>query len=427
MKDIREELLRCARCGKCRSVCPTFLVTRDETKVARGRVTLLEAIVQGKAVPTRYAREILMSCYRCMRCVDACPSGVRMDRVIQHAREMIAKEMGINRLARFMFRRVLPRRRLYDRFVRAARLMQRVLPKSSSQPLRHLPLLYRGRRYVPRIARRSALQALPELLKGRGNEGRGNMKVSVFAGCLLNYVYPEIAASLMRVLQLHGVDIIFPKSQLCCGAPVLAYGDVEAARTIARRNVECLEADKVDAIVFGCASCSLTMKNDYPVLLPEAKVLAEKAYDISEFVDKFLGYSNLPLNQVVTYHDPCHLRWGQGVAEPPRKIARQSGRYIEMENAGACCGLGGSFSLTHYDVSCTLGEAKAEAIRATGAEVVATACPGCILQLQDQLARKGMSTRVMHVVQLYERSYLEGRVHPLPAESAAISEIAHVE
>jgi glycolate oxidase iron-sulfur subunit len=241
------------------------------------------------------------------------------------------------------------------------------------------------------------------------DKGRGEIKVAFFIGCLLNYVYPETAASIMRILTLHGVDVIVPRSQLCCGAPVLAAGDEKAARTLAERNVRCLEADKVDWIVFGCASCALTMQRDYPRLLPGAESFASKITDISEFIHARLGYSNLPIEETVTYHDPCHLRWGRGVGEPPREILRRSSRYLEMERAGDCCGLGGSFSLSHYDVSCALGKAKVEAIQARGADLVATSCPGCMLQLEDQLARAGMKTPVLHAARIYEMSYLRER------------------
>ncbi len=412
MDEIRKEIARCARCGKCRAVCPTFLVSRDEARVARGRINLVEAILDGASPLTPYAREIATSCYGCMRCVDACPSGVRVDLIVQHARDLAARQNGIPLLARWMFRYVLPRRRLYDAVVRSARFSQRFLRRSGDRPLRHLPLLYGGRRHVPPLARRSALRTLPEM-----DKGRGELKVALFLGCLLNYVYPETAASIMRILTLHGVDVIVPRAQLCCGAPVLAGGDTDAARVLAERNVNCLEADKVDAVVFGCASCALTMQRQYPRLLGGAESFAGKVMDISEFIHTRLGYSNLPIEETVTYHDPCHLRWGRGVGEPPRELLRRSSRYIEMDRAGDCCGLGGSFSLSHYDISCALGEAKVEAIRASGAELVATACPGCMLQLEDQLARQGMRTPVLHAAQVYEMSYLKERL-PLPGAAS---------
>jgi glycolate oxidase iron-sulfur subunit len=231
---------------------------------------------------------------------------------------------------------------------------------------------------------------------------------------LLNYVYPHVAESIVHILSLHGIDVIIPSQQLCCGTPALAYGDMETARRLARRNVECLEASKVDAVIFGCASCELTVKRDYPHLVEGGEELSKKVFDISEYIHEYLGYSNIPLEEKVTYHDPCHLRWGRGVTEPPREIARRSGRYIEMPGAGNCCGLGGSFSLTHYDVSCALGAAKADAIRKSGADIVVTACPGCMLQLQDQLERRALPVSVMHIAQLYELSYLKSRESGTP-------------
>ena len=402
--DIDAEIEKCALCGKCRSVCPTFIVSRDEAAVARGRIALFEELRRSGGRPSARAREILSSCYRCMRCLDVCPTGVEVDRIIQDAARMLAAERGIGPFRRFVFHRVLPRRRLYDGFVRLARLLQRPLRKSRGQPLRHLPLLYGGRRNIPPPAARPALRALPELSKGRGE-----IKVSLFLGCLINYVYPEIARAILHLLELHGVDVLIPKRQLCCGTPVMGSGDTAAAAALARRNVECLEADKVDAIVVGCASCGLTLKRDYPVLLRGSELAAAKVVDVSEFIDDVLGYSNIPLGETVTYHDPCHLRWGRGIVEAPREVLRRSSRFVEMERADDCCGLGGSFSLSHYDASRVMGDAKVRAIRASGAGIVATSCPGCILQIQDRLAARGMDIPVMHVAQIYELSYLEGR------------------
>ena len=404
MDEIRKEIARCARCGKCRAVCPTFLASGDETNVARGRINLAEALLDGRAELTPRARGIIEGCYGCMRCVEACPSGVKVDLVVQYLREMAASRRGVPLPARWIFRRVLPVRRRYDALMRLARFSQRFFRRSGRPPLRHLPLLYGGRRHIPPIARRPALRVLPEMSKGRGE-----IKVSFFLGCLLNYVYPETAASIMRILAFHGVDVIVPRAQLCCGAPVLAGGDAEAARALAARNLECLEADKVDAVVFGCASCALTVQRRYPRLLPGAESCAAKVMDITEFIHTRLGYSNLPIGETATYHDPCHLRWGRGVEEPPREILRQSAGYVEMERAGSCCGLGGTFSLAHYDLSCALGGAKVESILSSGADLVATACPGCMLQLEDQLARRGVKMPVLHVAQVYEMGYLKER------------------
>lgn len=388
-------------------MCPTFLFSRDEAKVARGRISLLEALINNRKTPSAYAKEILLSCYRCMRCVDTCPSGVNVDVIIQEGRNLLASKRGLGLLQSFVFRHVLPRRRFYDTLIRLSRVAQKALRKSRSQPLRHLPLLYEGKRNVPRIAAIPALHGLKEIYKGQGK-----LKVSLFLGCMLNYVYPGIAESIVHILELHGVDVIIPKPQLCCGTPVLAYGDVDTAVRLARRNIDCLEADRVDAIVLGCASCELTMKRDYPRILEGADGFAEKVCDITEFISDFLGYSNLPMEEKVTYHDPCHLRWGRGVSSPPRDILKRSCRFVEMERPGECCGLGGSYSLTHYDVSCSLGEAKVASIRRTGADIVATTCPGCILQIQDQLARQRLDIPVMHVAQIYELSYLKGRREP---------------
>ncbi len=224
---------------------------------------------------------------------------------------------------------------------------------------------------------------------------------------MINYMMPEIGESVLTALKGLGMNILIPKDQGCCGLPALCAGDGPGAARLADRNLEALTAHKADFIVTACASCHSGLTKHFRELGPDHAQLSAKVLDIHEFLyqqglEETL--SSLPRHsnpQPVTYHIPCHLR-KDGLKETPRKLlsALPSVRLVDMKHAGACCGLGGTFSVYHYDISKQLGNIKAEGIRDSGAEVVATACPGCIMQLQDTINHAGLPHRVCHVLEL---------------------------
>jgi len=402
--NLRDELAKCAKCGKCRAVCPVFLEVHDEGMVARGRIALAEAVLEGKLEFTGKVSEYLSTCIKCLRCVANCPSGVAYDLIIMELTRALAREKGISPSARMMFRFVLPHRRLFDLMIRVAAAAQRLVPLQRRGVMRHLPLFFMGRRWIPTIARDTALKRLRHV-RGIRNP---KMRVAFFTGCLINYVYPNVADSVVRVLNRLGVDVVVPGEQVCCGTPVLSFGDYDAARRLARINADCFRRYDVDYIVVACASGGKAMKLDYPRLLGgEWEGMRGRVKDVIELVAE-LGRPDLAaLAEDVTYHDPCHLRWGQDVYEQPRELLRQASRYIEMEDADRCCGCGGAFSVFHYDYAVQIGERKIRAIKASGANSVATGCPGCMMHMADRLADAGVSVPVVHTIEVIERA-LEG-------------------
>jgi len=394
---IEQEVLKCARCGKCRSQCPVFLEVGTESNVARGRIALLDAYIQGRIPYSERVKESMMTCLRCLRCQENCPSGVAVDTLLNFAREKMAQELGVPFLGRVVFRGVLPRRKLFNALVRAASVFQKLLPRSREQrQLRHLPLLFGGKRRIPGLSKRSALKILPEVSKAKDEK----KVVAFFVGCLTNYSYAHVAQSIVELLNRNGVTVVTPKGQLCCGQPVISYGDMKAARNLAARNVETLSAVKCDAVITGCASCGRMLRKEYGPLLGEsAAAPGGKVYDVGEFIAKFLDAKFERRAEKVTYHDPCHLNWGQGITKEPRQLLKAAGEYSELANATRCCGGGGSFSLFHYDLASQIAAHKVESIESSPAEVIATSCPGCMLQIQDRLAAAGSSKRVEHLAE----------------------------
>jgi glycolate oxidase iron-sulfur subunit len=292
---------------------------------------------------------------------------------------------------------IIPNRRRYDLLMQAMRLSQKLLPKRAGST-RHLPLLFENKMAIPELTRRTALRILPE------KTGGGKKRVGLFLGCLINYVYPEIALSTVDLLELTGHTVIIPKSQVCCGIPALYLGDTAAFQRLRSKNIRSFRAFKLDAIVTACASCGTALKQEYgrtemgasKQVQGETLPLGAKVYDISEFLaDKsFLAGGK---KEKVTYHDPCHLRFSQGIWREPRKILSQVAEIAETDEAWRCCGGGGTFSLFFHKLSRAIGEEKCKALQETGARTVVTACPGCILQLKGILSD---TLPVRHVVEV---------------------------
>lgn len=422
IEEARQEISKCAKCGKCRSVCPVFLETGDETRVARGRISLAEAVFQGEIFYTPELRDYIYSCKKCLRCQATCPSDVNFSEIIDALLEGIEKNMGISRLARFVLRYLLPRRRLFDFAIRAASFSQKFVPGERKGSLRHLPLFFMGRKWVPALASQTALDKHSHAKK----LARPKMRVGFFVGCMTNYVYPHIADSLVNVLNTLDIEVVVPPGQVCCGIPAKSLGDTTAARILAEKNREVFEAEDLDAIVSGCGTCTLTIKRDYLKLLGDSwRPMHDKIYDINVFLEKFTSYETAPLDTTVTYHDPCHLRWGQGIVDEPRDVIGRCATLKEMESPERCCGGGGIFAIIYRDLSMKIGEHKIRSVERSGAEKVVTSCPGCMLQISELAASKNLPIETLHVVELLERAIKKnGRKGGVAREGSAIEEEA---
>jgi glycolate oxidase iron-sulfur subunit len=391
------EINKCAKCGKCRSICPVFIETGNESMVARGRISLADALRNGEIVHTELLREYLLSCKKCLRCSRICPSGVDYDFIIQTMLDDLANHIGIWLIPRIIFRLFLTRRWLFNLLLKATSIFQRIVPLKRHGTMRHLPFMFMGGRWIPPLAKESVLKKYRNTRKIKSPK----MKVGFYVGCLINYVYTDIADAVIEVLNHFEVEVVVPPGQLCCGIPARSLGDVKTARRLAETNVDVFEKANVDFVINACATCGRTLKRDYPRILGDRCLkFTNKLYDISEFIEKYCTYEAKSLNTKITYHDPCHLHWGQNISKQPRDILRHSSNFQEMENPERCCGGGGVFNLLHYDLSRKIGEYKAKAIEKSGANVVATGCPGCRLQIEDLLAANGSAVKCTHTIQV---------------------------
>jgi glycolate oxidase iron-sulfur subunit len=285
--------------------------------------------------------------------------------------------------------------------------------------LRHLPLYFLGMGkglQLPSLSGEFLSETLPELNPSTRKVNGRSLRAAYFAGCMTEYALPNVGKSIVSVLNKLGVEGVFPRSQVCCGIAVAANGDVETARDMALRNLKILSETGADLIITGCATCGSTLKEGWINLFRDDDArraafegLAGKVRDFSEvLVDladfKPLRYrSKLPANLRVTYHDPCHLAGYQGVVSQPRRILRKAfgDNFIEMDHQG-CCGCGGSFMLHSRDLSERIANEKIAAIKRTGADVVVNTCPGCMIQLINELNKHGLPQQVLHLAEVVE-------------------------
>lgn len=233
------------------------------------------------------------------------------------------------------------------------------------------------------------------------------MRVLFFTGCMGDMVYQKTCSQIIDFLVKNRIEVILPRDLVCCGAPSYYSGEKDGATSLARRNLEVITRWNPDYIINNCATCGLMLKEVYSFLLPagEFASIAEKIMDIHPFITQKTGlHASFPDERKVkvTYHDPCHLGRGQGVKTEPRELLKSIPwvEYVEMEGADNCCGGAGLFSVKYYALALEIASKKVEAIRKTGAEVVATGCPSCQLHISDALEGAGLNIPVVHTTQL---------------------------
>jgi len=270
-------------------------------------------------------------------------------------------------------------------------------------------------RHIPSIAPKFLRQIVPVVNRPPvGTETR--MRIGYFIGCATDYIFPQTGKHVIDILTRNGIEVVVPKKQGCCGAPVyLGAGDFETGRKMADANVESFQ--DVDYVVCSCATCTSAMK-DYAEFLadtPERREayiqFAEKLYDINEFlVDKLelpaSAYRAVPeiRGKKITWHDPCHLNRHLGITEQPRQILKSipDTEFVEMVRPDWCCGMAGTFSINYYGLSKKIADKKMDTIERSGADIVATGCPGCQIQLMDNAIRHKLPVQVKHIAELFE-------------------------
>ena len=417
-----DDLMRCVHCGLCLANCPTFVATGLEPESPRGRIYLIRAAHEGRVELNDAVLPHLELCLQCRNCEAVCPSGVPFGRIMEGARAAIF-EQGLSPAAprllqTAILRGLLPHRarielvahalRLYERSGLKGALRRSPLARLVPQPLRELEAMTPS--VSPRFYRPWPQPARPV--------GDPVARVAFFSGCVMPYMYGGTQEATVRVLTRNGCEVLTPPEQTCCGALMVHSGDREAARALARRNIDLFLSLGVEAVIVNAAGCGSTLK-EYHELLEHDPVYAERARRFSALVRDVTEYvARLPftagLSEVrarVTYQDSCHLAHAQRIKHAPRHLiqAIPGVTFVDMPNADRCCGSAGIYNVVQREMSMQVLDMKMEEVAAAEPDVVVTANPGCMLQLETGLRRRGLRARVLHVIDLLDLAYRSGK------------------
>jgi glycolate oxidase iron-sulfur subunit len=411
-----EDYARCVHCGLCLNHCPTYRLWQLEADSPRGRIRQMILVNEGQLPMSSVFVGHIDKCLDCRACETACPSGVEYGKLVEYARAQIETEYERPWLARkireFVFQRLLP---FPSRIASVAKLLRFYQRTGLQKVVRETGVLR-----LFGLARREKL--LPtiddeyffdELGKTFPASGERRARVAFFAGCIANVAFSKLNEATIRVLTANGCEVIVPAEQFCCGALAAHAGVRETARQLARRNLAAFEKGEFDAILTNAAGCGSTMKEYERLFAPDelehekARAFQKKVRDVTEFLAE-LGLS-AKLRQFavrVTYQDSCHLLHGQQVREAPRQLLRAIPGldFVELPYSDICCGSAGIYNVTHTDASLELLEEKMKYARATGARLIATANPGCLLQMRAGTELYKTGQEVLHVVEILDRA-----------------------
>jgi glycolate oxidase iron-sulfur subunit len=404
-KELKEEVYNCIKCGLCLTPCPVYKQLFYEGASPRGKVQLIKKVLEGRLEPSENFHRLLFTCLLCETCTVNCPSGLQVDRLLKAMRAAILDQFGLPWQKRMLFH-LLTSDRLLPFFLFWGRTV--------GNPL--LSLMPKGGKVgtipysrLPRLNPKPFRSQYPEVIPAPDWKER----VLYFTGCATNYLFENVGRAVIDVLKRLGVEVIIPKDQVCCGLPIFLSGAREMALKNIRRNLELLNRSDVNTVIVDCATCGAALKKEYTHILEEmgenteaAKALGNKVVDISSYLLRFdLEKFLKPVQERVTYHDPCHLLRSQGVKEDPRNLLKRipGVEFVEMAGADVCCGGGGSFQWEHPEVASGISGNKVRAIKETRATIVSTGCPGCRLQIYGNLGEEPI--RVAHPVEILAKAF----------------------
>ena len=403
----------CVHCGFCLPTCPTYVLWGEEMDSPRGRIHLMDQASNGEPLTDAMVGHI-DACLGCMACVTACPSGVQYDKLVEATRSQVERRFErprSQRLLREAIFAVFP----YPRRLHALRLPLRAYQRSGAQKLvRRSGIL---ERISPTLATMESVAPpvvddvrLPALVPSRGPR---RAVVGMLTGCVQREFFPGVNAATARVLSAEGCDVVVPQTQACCGALSAHNGRRAEAQGFARKLIEAFETAEVEHVVVNSAGCGSTMKEyeellaDDPAYAKRAAAFSAKVRDVTELLVELGPVAERHrVDVTVAYHDACHLAHAQGVRTPPRELLRAvpGVEVREIAEGSICCGSAGVYNLINPGPARELGDRKAQNVAATGATLLVTANPGCLLQVTDALRRSGTSIATAHTVEVLDAS-----------------------
>jgi len=413
---IFSQSLRCIRCGACANVCPIYSKVGGHKygHVYIGAIGLiLTLFYHGKDND----KVIVKNCINCQACKEVCPVAIDLPHLIKKTHAKVIEEEGKQPMKNYLLSKVMKNRKLFHFILRQSYLAQRPLAKK--QPLiRHLPSILEkdhGFKSLPTIAKtplRDQWDGLSKSIK------KPKLHVALFAGCAMDFIYPNQGRDLLDLLNSADIQVDFPMNQTCCGLPAMMAAEEATAKEIVLQNLAAFDLRKFDYILTLCASCASHLTHNYQKIFKEAvkpaakltgnlpkdlDLFTNKLIDFSSFMDKVFPFADPTpiINKKVAYHAPCHLCRGLKVTDQPRELIRKAGYiYQPSRDEDVCCGFGGSYSVDFPEISSAILNKKLDNIEASGADILATDCPGCILQIKGGLDKRNSKVEVVHLVEL---------------------------
>ncbi len=420
---------QCMHCGLCLPACPTYTATKLERHSPRGRLALMRAIAEDRLEPTREFGREMYFCLGCLACMTACPAGVNYAELFERARAETEAAGALRSPLRNFLRAFLIRWLFMDldRLELAGRLLRFWQELGFQALLRHSGLLA----LLPQRLRE--LEAMtpdvqPQLSAGliapvTPARGPGNYRVAMLTGCAQDLFFSHVNRDTVEVLAWNGCEVVTPPAQSCCGSLHAHTGEWESARHLARKQIDQFPPERFDAIISNAGGCGSHLKHyaallaDDPLYRGRAALWDRKLKDIHEWlVEIGIRPPAQPAEpQVVTYHESCHLTHGQKVVKQPRQLlaAIPGLSLVEMPESSWCCGSAGIYNLLQPEMAGQLLDRKLKHIQSTGAATVATANPGCLLQLINGAKARGLNLRVVHPVTLLAEAYRSDQRDPV--------------
>jgi glycolate dehydrogenase iron-sulfur subunit len=385
-----DDLATCVHCGLCLDACPTFRVTGLETESPRGRIYLMSQWKRGTMPFDEEQVKHIDLCLGCRTCEGVCPSGVPYGRIIEAGRADVEDQR------RPSVKRVVSKTALRQIVGHAGRLRVAGAATRLAQKL-HLTSIARSGRMLPHLRPRFR----PPVGGVAPAIGERKHRVAFLVGCVMPILYPQSHDAAVRLLQLAGCDVWFPRDEKCCGALFAHNGDLEGAERLREANMRVYGAGEFDALIVDSAGCGAHLKDFYPALTGRVKDLTEWLSEVG------LPSPEREVTLRVTYQDACHLAHAQRIKKQPRDLIRSlpGVEWREMRHPDICCGAAGLYSTLEPDMSNRILEEKLDDLVSTEADVVAVANPGCQMQLEWGLRKRGSPMRVEHVSETLMRAY----------------------
>ncbi|KJR42163.1 Fe-S oxidoreductase [Candidatus Magnetoovum chiemensis] len=383
--ELSKLLSLCVKCGGCKAQCPSYFVHEQETQTARGRLRVMNALLNGQLTPNKKSIDIIYSCLMCGKCSLQCPLGIDLQNIFYSSREYLRKSdkerARIRFLTKLAFKNTNLAVKLYKPF---NKLLHKGLEK---------------RRLIPKDIE---ICQSPFNKTGvfRPKEKKG--RVAVFMGCTVKHIYPELAFSLAHVLTSLHYEVVFPHGEKCCGIPFRSLGMTDKAKKFAKKNYELFSKLNVEAIISLCPTCVDVLKYHYLELIGHS---FNNVFEVSTFlIDKIKTPRN-DIDLTVTYHDPCHCINLLKTTSEPRKILEILGIKLIEPSRQTCCGFAGTFSFFYKKASEAILEDTCNELKKTGAKFTVTSCPNCIFQLSKSISSKS----IYHIIEIIEEALVDNK------------------